>query len=137
MQHVTDHTDLSARYKPVAVYYEDADEVEYIREDVPCVRRRVDAFLTLVLKMDGREVIGFKLKGFKNFYLRHLKDVPAADDRDHFLALVKVIEKAIDVLGDNVLGDKAFEKERRAAYDQAHQIAKEDGAELHELPCAA
>jgi hypothetical protein len=132
MQHVTDHTDLSARYKPVAVYYEDADEVEYVREDVPCVRHRIDAFLTLTLKMDGREAIGFKLKGFKNFYLRHMKDMPAADDRDHFLALVKVIEKAIDMLGD-----KAFEKDRRAAYDQAHQIAKEDGAELHELPCAA
>jgi hypothetical protein len=132
MQHVTDHTDLSARYKPVAVYYEDADEVEYIREDVPSVRRRLDAFLTLVLKMDGREAIGFKLKGFKNFYLRHLKDVPASDDRDHFLALVEVIEKAIDVLGD-----KAFEEDLRAAYDQAHRIAEEDGAELHELPCAA
>jgi hypothetical protein len=127
MQHVTNETDLSARYRPIAVYYEDADEVEYIREDVPYVRRRIDAFLTLVLKMDGREAIGFKLKGFKNFYLRHLK-VPASDDRDHFLALVKVIEKAFDVLGD-----KAFEE----AYHQAHQIAEEDGAELHELPRAA
>jgi hypothetical protein len=133
MQHGTFQADLSSRYTPVAVYYEDADMVEYLREDVPCVNSRIDAFLTLALKMDGRETIGFKLKGFKNFYLRHLKDdIPSADDRDHFLALVRVIEKAI-----HVLGDKAFEKDRKAAYDQAYRIAKEDRAELHELPHAA
>jgi hypothetical protein len=72
-------------------------------------------FWTLALKMDGREPIGFKLKGFKNFYLHHLKDdVPPDADRDHFLALVKVIEKAI-----HLLGDKAFEEDRKAAYEQS------------------
>jgi hypothetical protein len=133
MQRGTFQADLSSQYDPVAVYYEDADMVEYIREDVPSVSQRIDAFLTLELKMDSREPIGFKLKGFKNFYLRHLKDdIPTADNRDHFLALVKVIEKAI-----HVLGDKAFEKDRKAAYEQAYKIAEEDGAELHELPRAA
>ena len=129
----TFQAELSGQYDPVAVYYEDADMVEYMREDVPSVSRRIDEFLTLELKMESREPIGFKLKGFKNFYLRYLKDdVPVDVDRDHFLALVKVIEKAI-----HVLGDEAFENDRKAAYDQAYRIAEEDGAELHELPSAA
>jgi hypothetical protein len=45
---------------------------------------------------------------------------------------VRVIEKAL-----NVLGDRFFEESRRAAYDQAYQIVKEDNAELHGLPAAA
>jgi hypothetical protein len=123
---------LSGRYDPVAIYYEDADMVEYIRQDVPCVNRRIDEFLTLTLDMRSREPISFKLKGFKNFYLRCLKNEAAGHDRDQFLALVGVLEKAIQVLGDNVFG-----KERQDAYDQARRIAKEDGATLHELPDTA
>jgi len=128
----TNKTDLSGRYFPVAVYYEDADMVEYVRQDVPCVNRRIDDFLTLTLKMEGREPIGFKLKGFKNFYLHYFKDDAQRDDRDRFLTLVNVIEKAT-----KLLGNKIFEEGRKAAYDQAYKIAKEDNAELHELPTAA
>ncbi len=132
MGRVNRKTDLSGRYVPVAVYYEDADMVEYIREDVPCVNRRIDAFLTLALKMDDREPIGFKLKGFKNFYLHHFQDDAQGDDRERFLTLVNVIEKATKVLGEEI-----FEEDRRAAYQQAYRIAKEDNAALRELPSAA
>jgi hypothetical protein len=131
MDDATTKLDLYARYAPVAVYYEDADTVEYIRQDVPCVNRRVDGFLTLTLDMTSRQPIGFRLKGFKNFYLRHIK-AKDAEDRDQFLKLVEVIEKAIEVAGN-----KVFEKEAREAYAQARQIAKEDDAALHELPDAA
>jgi hypothetical protein len=82
--------------------------------------------------MKGQEPIGFKLKGFKNLYLHHFKDDAQGDDRDRFLALVKVIEKTIQLLGT-----KMFEEQRRRAYDQAYQIAKEDNPALHELPDAA
>jgi hypothetical protein len=125
---------LSGQYKPMAVYYEDADMVEYVRLDVPCVNRRIDEFLTLALQMDGREPIGFKLKGFKNFYLHHCKDDARTDDRDRFLALVKVIEKATQVLGDGVFEE---DQDRRTAYEQAYTIAKEDNAALRDLPSAA
>ncbi len=128
----TSQIGLSGRYAPVAVYYEKADMVEYIRQDVPCVNRRIDEFLTLALRMEGREPIGFKLKGFKKFYLHYFKDDAQRDDRERFLALVKVIEKATEVLGN-----KMFEGDRKAAYEQAYKIAKEDNAELHELPDAA
>jgi hypothetical protein len=132
MDDATTGVELNTRYTPVAIYYEDADTVEYIREDVPSVHRRVDGFLTLTLGLGTRKPIGFRLKGFKNFYIRHLKTQQSSGDRDHFFALVKVIEKATELLGTQV-----FEDERRAAYDQAHRIAEEDNAALHELPDAA
>jgi len=115
---------LTSQYSPVAVYYEDADTVEYIRKDTPCVNRRIDDFLTLTLSMDGRQAIGFRLKGFKNFYLRHFKQ-DGVGDRAHFLKLVSVIETAT-----KLLGNKVFDDQRYAGYKQAYQIAKEDNATI-------
>jgi hypothetical protein len=64
---------LVGGYSPAAIYYEEADIVEYIRADVPALHRRIDEFLTLVLDLDTREPIGFALKGFRNYYLKHIK----------------------------------------------------------------
>jgi len=123
---------LSSRYHPVAVYYEEADSVEYIRQDVTCVYHRVDEFLTLALDFGNRDPIGFRLKGFKNFYLHHIKPTNAALDNDHFLSLVRVIEKLVETIGDSVFDDE----NRRAAYKTAYEIAKTDGVQL-ELSDAA
>ena len=122
---------LNKPYVATAVYYEDADLVEYVRRDVPCVYHRVDTFLTLALEMETRGPIGFRLKGFKNFYLRHIANEAELDHRERFLALVKVIE-----IATRVLGNKLFEADRRAAYDEAIRIAKEDNAALRDLPVA-
>ena len=64
---------LESAYIPRAVYYADADTVEYVRRDTPCVYRRIDGILTLALDLHTREITGFRLKGFKNFFLNHLK----------------------------------------------------------------
>ena len=66
-------SDLRTPYVPAALYLEDADSVEYVRRDVACVYHRVDGFLTLALDMKTRELNGFRLKGFKNFFLKHLQ----------------------------------------------------------------
>src|SRR4029077_2594532 len=81
MDGATSNIELHARYTPVGVYYEDADMVEYIRKDVPCVNRRIDDLLTLALDMESREPIGFKLKGFKNFYLHYFKPAQESEVR--------------------------------------------------------
>jgi hypothetical protein len=82
MDAATRTADLLGRYKPVAVYYEDADLVEYIGQDVPCVNAASNEFLTLVLDMTHRQPIGFKLKGFKNFYLRYVRKSTSGDRAD-------------------------------------------------------
>jgi hypothetical protein len=123
-------TNLTTPYSPVAVYYEQADSVEYIRRDTPAVYRRIDEILTLIFDMRHRDdLIGFRIKGFKNFYLKAIKPSVEPLDSD-WLALVSVIERALKFAGDGV-----FEKrEREAAYAKARSLALEDRVKLRDLP---
>ncbi len=121
--------DLNSEYKPCAIYFEDADMVEYVRADVPCVYRRVDEFLTLAYDIFSRDtLVGFQLKGFKHFYLSQLKPSQDALHAD-FLPMVTAVEKAI-----GVIGDKIFDAEKRSAYSSALKMASEDGVTLYDLP---
>ena len=54
--------ELRAEYVQSALYYADADTVEYVRKDGPCVHRRIDDMLTLTLDLNTRELIGFRVK---------------------------------------------------------------------------
>src|SRR3981189_4017225 len=112
--------DLHSVYQPVALYLDDADSVEYMRRDVACVYRRVDGFLTLALDLKTRELTGFRLKGFRNFFLTYLKPRHELLD-DDFISLVSVIEQAVQVMGDKLVGDP----ERQDAYRQARKMAHE------------
>lgn len=129
-----DHDQLWADlgpYEPMAVYYEDADSLEYIVKDVPSVHRRVDELLTLILAMNGREPIGFRIKGFRNFYLRHLRSKYDFSEGD-FLALIDVVREAVQYIGDGL-----FEKERKDAYQKAMHLAQEDHRGLRDFPKVA
>ena len=129
---------LVGEYKPIAVYYREADTVEYVRHDIPTVHRRVDDFLTLVLDLETREPIGFTLKGFRNFYLRHYAPslrnyAPSLRKTEgEFVKLARVLEQAVESLGRAV-----FDENHRSAYETARSIAERDEVELHELPEAA
>lgn len=117
--------DLRTPYAPVAIYYDDADTVEYMRRDAPCVQRRVDGFLTLCYDMFRRdELIGIRLKGFKNFYLNHIK--PNQKIELEFIALASVLEKAVGAIGDKMLD--------KLSYKSAIRLITEDGVVLRELP---
>ena len=120
--------DLPA-YSAAAIYFVESDSVEYIRADVPCIYRRVDEMLTLILQIDTRDPIGFSLKGFRNFYLHHFKN---SEDKS-FISLVTVLEQAVRTVGDSV-----FQQSGRAqAYQQAIDIASQDQARLDEVPQVA
>jgi hypothetical protein len=119
---------LESEYIPQAVYYADADTVEYVRRDAPCVYRRIDGMLTLALDLRTREITGFRLKGFKNFFINHLKPKYKLIDGD-FIPLVSVIEQALQVVGDKVCVDKADVE----AYRSARKIAHEDRVALEPL----
>lgn len=117
--------DLRSPYQPLAMYLDDADSVEYVRRDVACVYRRVDGFLTLVLDLKTKELTGFRLKGFRNFFLKHLKPRYQLLD-DDFISLVSVIEEAVQVMGDALVSDP----ERKEAYRQARKMAFEGSAKI-------
>ncbi len=125
--------DLSTMYQPKAVFYDAADTVEYVRRDVPCVYRRIDGFLTLALEMGTRELVGFRLKGFKNVFLNHVKPRLKLLDTD-FIVLVSVIEHVVEAVGDEL-----FDEEKRDAYRRAYELAWQDKVAVRkrELPLAA
>lgn len=111
-------------YLPKAMYFEDADCVEYVRKDVPCVHRRIDSFLTLILDLHSRSPLGFQLKGFKNFYLTGLKK--RRQDAD-FVHLVDVLQIALTQFGDEIFSSD----DRARSYESALHIADEDQTEIH------
>ncbi len=119
-------------YEPTAIYYEDADSLEYVRLDKPTVYRRVDEFLTLILDMSSREPVGFKLKGFRYIYNSHVRHDDRLDKED-FPRVVKILEDIMTSLGNRIFEDD----NARLAYQTALNIAEEDKVKLSELPQVA
>ncbi|HEY9012620.1 MAG TPA: hypothetical protein VIN06_16560, partial [Devosia sp.] len=85
--------------------------------------------LTLVLDLSTRRPLGFKLKGFRHFYLRHLRPKYHLQNQ-HFLKLINVLEDAMSLEG-NALFEKS---ERQDAYREALEIALEDDVKIDEFP---
>lgn len=131
---MTGHPDpnnwLQGDRKPIAVYFADADCVEYVAEDTTCVYDRVDKFLTLIYDETRIIPIGFKLKGFRNWFER-LKDDLGWTER-HFIELVPVLERACSEIGEKEYGESS---RRRQAYQAAVKLAK--NVKLHDFPLAA
>ena len=123
---------IAGHYLPKAIYFEDADAVEYVRVDEPLVYRRIDNFLTLIVSLESRKPVGFKIKGFRNLYLRQFKP-RSSDDSAGFLRMVTVLEKIMTELGDGIFA----EAPRREAYKAATDIAMEDQVFVSDLPNAA
>ena len=110
------------------MYLEDADSVEYVRRDVACTYHRVDGFLTLAYEMKTHELIGFRLKGFKNFFLKELQPKYGYLEND-FVPLVSAIEQRVQRVGDQLTGDAV----RSAAYLNAKRMADDDSIEIPPL----
>jgi len=87
--------------------------------------------LTLVLDMKTRDLIGFRLKGFKNFYLSRLKNKQDML-RSDFLLAASVLEQVAELAGELFIEDYNPE-----AYSSAWKMAAADNVELHDLPIAA
>jgi hypothetical protein len=119
--------ELRSGYVPSAIYYADADTVEYVQKDGPCIHRRIDGILTLTLDLQTRELIGFRIKGFRNFFINHLKPKYKLLDGD-FIPLVSVLERALEVVGYTVCPTddsvEAYRKARKMAHDD--RVALED-----------
>lgn len=120
--------DLRANYEPAALYLDDADSVEYVRRDVACLYRRVDGFLTLVLDLNTRQLNGFRLKGFKNFFLKYLQPKYELLD-DDFMPMVSVIEEAVKVMGDELVSHP----ERKAAYREVKKMAHDERVSMEPI----
>lgn len=119
-------------YRPIAIYYQEADFLEYVREDVPYIARRVDEFLTLILDMQDRRIIGVRIKGFRYLYRKSIKQEMKISDQD-FFSLRDVFEKVMKEIGDDIF----IQLERRRAYEQALEMADSDKVRVDSSQLAA
>lgn len=115
---------FNAAYTPAAVYLQDSDCVEYTAEDTTCVYRRIDEALTLIFDETGIGLVGFKLKGFRNFFERIKDDIGLTEG--HFVDLCRVLEKACLESGERHIGDAR----RINAYKAAEKIAERDNVQI-------
>jgi len=118
-----------------AAYYEDMDYVEYVSEDGITVAERIDPFLTLLWDKNQDNVIGFKLKGFRNFFETTLK--PLYDlKNDEFVELTFALEILYTEQGSKMLAqlNEQQQKQTKWAYRQALDLAANDNARLFEVP---
>lgn len=129
MSKITAYSSGSENYAPTAIYYVEADCLEYVRHDEPCVYRRIDELLTLILDMDTREPCGFKIKGFRNIYSKYILSKTSSEE-DQFPRLVNVFERVFSEVGDDIFKEES----RKRAYEKAHDIAEVDQVVLTEWP---
>lgn len=113
------------QYEPKAVYYPESDCIEYVREDIRMFYRRIDELLTVALDMRSDRLIGFQIKGIKNFYLREILDGRDYQD-DEFVEIVCVLQTILSKIGDKILNQEGA----RQAYQGAMIIAGEDDVKL-------
>lgn len=115
----------AGRYVPCATYFHDSDCVEYVRQDGFAIYDRVDQFLTLIYDETGKQLIGFKLKGFKNIFTKQLKPIYRVND-EQFLGLVSAIEAICREIGEQLVN----EDDRKRSYRAALKIAANDNVAL-------
>ncbi len=113
-------------FAPTAMFFDDSDCVEYLREDTFCIYERVDEFLTLIYDETKINVIGFKLKGFKHIFQTQLQELFKLND-ERFIGLADIIEEICKEIGDQLFEDDA----RTRAYQAVRNIASTDNAKIY------
>ena len=117
---------LHTPYRPCAAYFLKSDCAEYVTEDCFAIYDRVDPFLTLIFDETKLRLIGFKLKGFKHIFERHLKPLYRFNDMQ-FVQLATAIEAVITEIGDKMFeGDSV----RVSKYKAALKLAANDNVRL-------
>ncbi len=118
-------------YTPAAIYSFDADCVEYVRSDSFAMYERIDARLTLIKDATGHNLIGFKIKGFRNTFER-LKSMHDLSD-GQFIPMISAIEAIYTEMADQIFADPKI----KAAYHAAFQLASNDNVKLAGFSLAA
>jgi hypothetical protein len=119
---------MSGRYEPTAVYFLDSDCVEYVKEDAFCIYDRIDNFLSLIFDETQLNVVGFKLKGFKCVFEKHIKPRYSELSDTQFIDLVAALEVAFTDAGNKVFS--VDNEERVRAYKAAKKLVTQDRVRL-------
>ena len=116
--------DNGREFKRAAVYFPSMDYLDYVREDGVKVCERVDQFLSVIWNEDG-EMIGFKIKCVRNFFLTKLKPALSLSD-DDFLWVRDLFVALATTKGDEMFPEDNRREERKVKYRRALKIATDD-----------
>jgi hypothetical protein len=108
----------------LAVYFPSMDYIDYIREDGIKISERIDEYLS-VLRNEFGDVVGFKLKGFKNYFIKKLKPAFSLEDAD-FVWISDLLVALVQEEGAKIFADDQRKVHRLSAYRQVSKIARED-----------
>lgn len=111
-------------FQKLAVYFPSMDYVDYVREDGIKVYERVDQFLTVIWN-ENNDMVGFKLKGIRNYFLRKLQPALSLQD-DDFVWVSELFAALATEIGNDLFENGVRQDEKRAAYKRAAKIARED-----------
>ena len=115
-------------FSQVAVYFPSMDYVDYLRKDGIHVSDRIDEFLTLIHNENG-ELVGFKLKGLRNYFLNQLKPALNLVDSD-FIFVRDLIVALVSHLGNEFFGKHGAGERKRRAYRSAAEMAANDNVRI-------
>ncbi len=124
------HAQLQDSFVPCALYFDCMDYVEYIANDSTYIADRIDKHLTVLLDSTQNDVVGFRIKGFKALFNKHLKPLYDLTDKD-FLPIIAVVTALIEELGDELLHGDA---KRHRAYKKVLRLANDSKAALSDVP---
>jgi hypothetical protein len=125
---VNDSNQFRERYEAVAAYYLESDCVEYVKSDSIAIYDRTDEFLTLIFdETNSKNLIGFKLKGFKNIFEQRLKHISQLRNIQ-FVDLVSAIETIFTDVGGKIMAE--YDERREKAYKAAWELASNDNVRL-------
>jgi len=114
-----------AKFVKSAAYFETMDCIEYVKYDAVLVSDRIDKFLT-VIRDEREQIVGFKIKGIRNYFLRELKPALSLSD-DDFFYVKDLFVALVSKLGDDLFANSPSKK---AAYQDAARIAANDNVRL-------
>ncbi|EAQ24332.1 hypothetical protein [Roseovarius sp. 217] len=111
-------------FSKVAVYFPSMDYIDYVQRDTLTISDRIDQFLTITYDEDG-EMVGFRLKGLKNVFLKKIKPTLQLTDSD-FVHVRDIFIALVSQFGDALISDNA----KRSAYKKAYKLSESDNVTL-------
>ena len=126
----TDPSLVPHTYQRAAIYSYDADCVEYVRVDSFCLYERVNSRLTPIKDATGHNLVGFKIKGFRNTFER-LRPSYDLSDRQ-FMSLISALEEIYTEIDEHMTHDARV----KAAYQAACELAANDNVRLSDISFA-
>jgi len=94
MHDVNDILAKMGAFEPCAWYNPEADQLNFLAEDVQFVSRRAGRVITLFVGMDSGELVGFKIKGFRALYTEISQKLRGeAGSEESFILLIRFLDE--------------------------------------------